>query len=204
MARCGRLILWRRVHVQDCTGRSGFALVWRHCVQIGAPRQVRAAPRAGDRGGACSHTQCAGEGCRIEPAQRLGRQRLLLGERREQRGLEAVTRADGVDKRARHGRHLDLLTRRPRRRPRRAVGHSAACLLDLDAVIVDGSFSRELLGALLAATSDALGRCSWEGVVRPQLMAGTIGLDARAIGGALLPLYANFAPDRDLFLKLDA
>jgi hypothetical protein len=33
-------------------------------------------------------------------------------------------------------------------------------------------------------------------------LAGTIGSDARAIGGALLPLYANFAPDRDLFLKL--
>ena len=24
------------------------------------------------------------------------------------------------------------------------------------------------------------------------------------IGGALLPLYENFAPDRDLFLKIDA
>jgi hypothetical protein len=38
---------------------------------------------------------------------------------------------------------------------------------------------------------------------RPRVLAGTIGSDARAIGGALLPLYANFAPDRDLFLKLD-
>jgi len=28
--------------------------------------------------------------------------------------------------------------------------------------------------------------------------------DARAMGGALLPLYANFAPDRELFLKLGA
>jgi hypothetical protein len=32
-------------------------------------------------------------------------------------------------------------------------------------------------------------------------MAGTIGSDARALGGALLPLYATFAPDRALFLK---
>jgi hypothetical protein len=39
-------------------------------------------------------------------------------------------------------------------------------------------------------------------VARPQLMAGTIGSDARALGGALLPLYANFAPDRELFLKV--
>jgi hypothetical protein len=40
-------------------------------------------------------------------------------------------------------------------------------------------------------------------VARPRVLAGTIGSDARAIGGALLPLYANFAPDRDLFLKID-
>ena len=81
--------------------------------------------------------------------------------------------------------------------------NSAACLLDLDGVIVDGSFSRELLAHLLAEVGTALDRHSWEGVARPQVLAGTIGSDARAMGGALLPLYANFAPDRDLFLKLD-
>jgi predicted NBD/HSP70 family sugar kinase len=79
-----------------------------------------------------------------------------------------------------------------------------ACLLDLEGVIVDGSFGRELLDALLAHTDRALARYSWEGVTRPTLLAGTIGSDARALGGALLPLYANFAPDRDLFLKVGA
>ena len=79
---------------------------------------------------------------------------------------------------------------------------SAACLLDLESVILDGSFSRELLAALLSQTSDSLKRYDWEGVTQPTLMAGTIGSDARALGGALLPLYANFAPDRDLFLKV--
>lgn len=82
--------------------------------------------------------------------------------------------------------------------------NSAACLLDLDGVIVDGSFSRELLAALIAAIDEAAGRYSWEGVVRPRALPGTIGSDARAIGGALLPLYANFAPDRELFLKVVA
>ncbi len=79
---------------------------------------------------------------------------------------------------------------------------SAACLLDLEGAILDGNFSRELLAALLAQTTQALQRYDWEGVAQPQLMAGTIGSDARALGGALLPLYANFAPDRDLFLKV--
>lgn len=81
--------------------------------------------------------------------------------------------------------------------------NNAACLLDLQGVIIDGSFGRELLGALLPETERALDHYSWEGVARPQVLAGTIGSDARAIGGALLPLYANFAPDRDLFLKID-
>lgn len=80
--------------------------------------------------------------------------------------------------------------------------NSAACLLDLDGVIIDGNLARPLLAALLREVDTALSRYSWEGVVRPELMAGTIGSDARAIGGGLLPLYANFAPDRDLFLKV--
>ena len=80
--------------------------------------------------------------------------------------------------------------------------NSAACLLDLESVIVDGSFSRALQAALVAALQQALDRYSWEGVTRPVLLPGTIGSDARALGGALLPLHANFSPDRDLFLKI--
>lgn len=72
---------------------------------------------------------------------------------------------------------------------------SAACVLDVPHVVVDGSCSPALLQALLAATGSALDRCNWEGVARPVLLAGAIGSDARALGGALLPLHAAFAPD---------
>ncbi len=78
----------------------------------------------------------------------------------------------------------------------------AACLLDLEGVIIDGAFSRELLQATLEALTPALDRHDWQGVARPSVLAGTIGPDARALGGGLLPLYANFAPDREVFLKL--
>ncbi len=81
--------------------------------------------------------------------------------------------------------------------------NTAACLLDLEGVIIDGSFAPSLLAATIEAVREALDRFDWEGVARPAVLAGTIGSDARAIGGALLPLYANFAPDRDLFLKLE-
>lgn len=82
--------------------------------------------------------------------------------------------------------------------------NAAACLLDLEGVILDGSFHAALRDRLLAALVPALDRHSWEGVERPAVLAGTIGSDARAIGGALLPLYDNFAPDRDLFLKMES
>lgn len=78
---------------------------------------------------------------------------------------------------------------------------SATALLDLEGVIIDGSFTRELLEQLLAEVDNALDRYSWEGISRPLVLAGTIGSDARVIGAALLPLYANFGPDSDLFLK---
>ncbi|MET0349721.1 MAG: ROK family transcriptional regulator [Rhizobacter sp.] len=83
------------------------------------------------------------------------------------------------------------------------VLHNAACLLDLDGVIVDGSISRALLERLNHDVSAALALYNWEGTQRPQLLPGAVGPDARALGGALLPLHANFAPDRELFLKLE-
>ena len=82
--------------------------------------------------------------------------------------------------------------------------HNAACLLDLEGVIIDGSFGRELLAELLRELDSALRLHSWEGVTIPALLAGTIGSDARAVGGALLPLYAAYAPDSDLFLKIES
>jgi predicted NBD/HSP70 family sugar kinase len=78
---------------------------------------------------------------------------------------------------------------------------SGTAFFDLDAVVIDGSFSRDMLSMLLAQTTQALEDYNWEGLWRPRLNAGDIGSDARALGGALLPLHENFAPDRDLFLK---
>ncbi len=86
-----------------------------------------------------------------------------------------------------------------------ALAHSivsATALLDIDAVVMDGSFCRPLLQRLIESTRQALGRYNWEGLWPAQIIAGSIGSDARALGGAMLPLHANFAPDRELFLKV--
>lgn len=79
---------------------------------------------------------------------------------------------------------------------------SGTAFLDLDAVVIDGSFTRELLALLISRTEEAMQTYDWEGLWPAQLVAGAIGSDARALGGALLPLHENFAPDRDIFLKV--
>ncbi len=83
------------------------------------------------------------------------------------------------------------------------VVQNAACLLDMDAVIIDGSLGRGLLSALRQKLALVLHSYSWEGISQPDVLLGSMGADARAMGGALLPLYSSFAPDKELFLKLD-
>jgi predicted NBD/HSP70 family sugar kinase len=80
----------------------------------------------------------------------------------------------------------------------------AACLLDLEGVIVDGALGRTLLARLVAEVDLVLEAYDWEGVSRPAVLEGAIGSDARAVGAGLLPLYANFAPAHDLFLKVES
>jgi predicted NBD/HSP70 family sugar kinase len=81
---------------------------------------------------------------------------------------------------------------------------SAAALLDLDVVVIDGSMDRAMIAEIIAGTGRALDRFSWEGIARPAVLAGSIGADARAMGGAILPLYRHFAPSRELFIKAEA
>lgn len=86
-----------------------------------------------------------------------------------------------------------------------ALAHSivsGTAFLDVDAVVIDGSFSRAVLDLVIAQTTASLAHYNWEGLWPTSVVAGTTGPDARALGGALLPLHANFAPDQDLFLKV--
>lgn len=80
---------------------------------------------------------------------------------------------------------------------------AGTAFLDVEAVVIDGVVAPDLLRELWARTGEALKAYNTEGLqAMPRLELGTIGSDARALGGALLPLHATFAPDRDLFLKV--
>ena len=80
---------------------------------------------------------------------------------------------------------------------------SSAALLDLDAVVMDGSLGAPLMTALMVATQEALTHYRFDGMYQPPLLTGQVGAHARALGGALLPLHSQFFPDKDIFLKQD-
>ena len=78
---------------------------------------------------------------------------------------------------------------------------AASALLDLDAVVVDGSLSPLLMQALMAHAEQALNAQRFDGLHQPLLLKGQVGGHARALGASLLPLHAQFFPDMDIFLK---
>lgn len=79
---------------------------------------------------------------------------------------------------------------------------AGTAFLDVEAVVMDGAIAPDLLRDLWARTGEALKAYNWEGLQQmPRLELGGMGSDARAIGGALLPLHACFAPDHGIFLK---
>jgi predicted NBD/HSP70 family sugar kinase len=82
------------------------------------------------------------------------------------------------------------------------VANSAA-LLDLDAVVMDGSLGASLMTVLRERTLQALANYRFDGMHQPRVLAGRVGAHARALGGALLPLHSQFFPDKDIILKQD-
>ena len=77
---------------------------------------------------------------------------------------------------------------------------STAAVLDLDAVILAGGLPEDRTAELLGLTTTALSRYNAKGVHLPDLHQAEIGITARAIGSAFLPIYANFSLDRDSLL----
>lgn len=78
---------------------------------------------------------------------------------------------------------------------------SAVRVLDVAAVVVDGTLPRPVLDQLIGKLERALARASPESREPPPLMRGSVGRDAPAIGAAILPLHLNFSASRDVLLS---
>jgi predicted NBD/HSP70 family sugar kinase len=78
---------------------------------------------------------------------------------------------------------------------------AAISVIDFAAIVIDGAMPvgvRDRLTARVEARVEALDR---RGLSDVAILPGAIGAEARAIGGAALPLIANFARDREVLFK---
>lgn len=78
---------------------------------------------------------------------------------------------------------------------------SAVAVVDVQTVIIDGAFPSWVRTRVIDATRRALGRVNLQGLSSFDLVEGSIGNAARAMGGAALPLLANFTQDREVLFK---
>jgi predicted NBD/HSP70 family sugar kinase len=74
-------------------------------------------------------------------------------------------------------------------------------VIDFEAIVIDGAFPPEVRTLMVDAIEERLEEMNLEGLSPVTVVEGTIGADARAMGGASLPLLANFAIDRELLFK---
>jgi predicted NBD/HSP70 family sugar kinase len=78
---------------------------------------------------------------------------------------------------------------------------AAVAVIDVETVVIDGAFPVSVRQAIIERTRAALDRVNRQGLSSFVLVEGMLGSDARAMGGAAIPLLANFTQDREVLFK---
>jgi predicted NBD/HSP70 family sugar kinase len=89
-------------------------------------------------------------------------------------------------------------------RAARGIAHacaSIASVTECSEIVIDGAIPETVRRDLINATNLALHKVNLSGISHFKLREGAIGRDARALGAASLPLFANFIIDRDVLFK---
>jgi predicted NBD/HSP70 family sugar kinase len=81
---------------------------------------------------------------------------------------------------------------------------AAIAVIDVETVIIDGAFPAGVRTRIIERTRDAITAVDRQGLSPFSLLAGSIGNAARKMGGASLPLLANFTQDREVLFKENA
>jgi len=74
---------------------------------------------------------------------------------------------------------------------------SAAALLEIEAVLIDGWMPVEVRAEMVRRTEAALYRLDLSGVEPPSIREGSVGAEARALGAAAIPLSQRFLIDQN-------
>ncbi len=78
---------------------------------------------------------------------------------------------------------------------------AALSVIDFEAIVIDGAMPAPVRNRLSARAAEVFEGLDRRGLSDVRIVSGSIGADARAIGGAALPLIKNFARDREVLLK---
>lgn len=78
---------------------------------------------------------------------------------------------------------------------------SAGAIIDFSAAVIDGGFPAWVRRRLVDATFEATRKLDLQGVVMPEIIEGQVGHQARAIGGASLPLFSRYLIDTNVLFK---
>lgn len=78
---------------------------------------------------------------------------------------------------------------------------ASMCVIDFPVVRIDGAMPRAVLSEIIAGTRARIELLNPRGLTPFDIVAGTVGPDARALGGAMLPILANFTCDLQVLLK---
>jgi predicted NBD/HSP70 family sugar kinase len=74
---------------------------------------------------------------------------------------------------------------------------SAAAIIDFEHVIIDGGLPAEIREKIVTATRAHVTHFDLRGLQRPEILPGTVGALARALGAASLPLFDKYLIDRN-------
>ncbi|MDO9416382.1 ROK family transcriptional regulator [Pararhizobium sp.] len=78
---------------------------------------------------------------------------------------------------------------------------SSASVIDFAAAVVDGGFPPWVRARIVTAIRREIGKLDLQGVTMPDIIEGTVGSQARAIGGASLPLFSRYLIDQNVLFK---
>jgi predicted NBD/HSP70 family sugar kinase len=78
---------------------------------------------------------------------------------------------------------------------------AAISVIDFGAIVIDGEMPATVRDRLTARTAQCFAALDRRGLSEVEIVSGGIGADARAIGGAALPLIKSFARDREVLFK---
>jgi predicted NBD/HSP70 family sugar kinase len=78
---------------------------------------------------------------------------------------------------------------------------AATSVIDVAAIVIDGAMPTAVRDRLTARVGERVEALDRRGLSDVTITPGAVGADARALGGAALPLIANFARDREVLFK---